>query len=262
MFKPVSIRCNAKKQYFCVHNPINFMKYRLCIIVPVFNEADNLDRVEQELSAYLKIASVPTSVLFINDGSSDNSQDLIEHICAKRDAFDFICFKENRGLSAAIKAGFDCVQTELVGYIDADLQTSPEDFNKLLEQIDAYDLVTGVRSERKDSFVKNMSSKIANSIRRAFTKDGMDDTGCPLKIIKTTYAKRIPMFKGLHRFLPAMILLQNGKIIQIPVRHFPRLAGEAKFGLWNRLIGPLMDCFAYLWMKKKYINYEISKRSK
>jgi hypothetical protein len=139
-------------------------------------------------------------------------------------------------------------------------QTAPEDFNLLLEHIGEYDLVTGVRANRKDSFVKNMSSKIANGIRRAFTHDGMDDTGCPLKVIKTEYAKRIPMFKGLHRFLPAMILLQNGKIIQIPVQHFPRIAGQAKFGLWNRLLGPLSDCFAYLWMKRKYINYDVSKQ--
>jgi hypothetical protein len=103
-----------------------------------------------------------------------------------------------------------------------------------------------------------MSSKIANGIRRSFTHDGMDDTGCPLKIIKTEYAKRIPMFKGLHRFLPAMILLQNGTIKQVPVSHFERIAGTANFGVWNRLIGPLMDCFAYLWMKKKYINYKVA----
>ena len=133
------------------------------------------------------------------------------------------------------------------------------DFNLLLDHIDAFDLVTGVRSNRKDSFVKNMSSKIANGIRRSFTHDGMDDTGCPLKVIKTSSAKRIPMFKGLHRFLPAMVLLQNGKIKQVPVQHFPRLAGQAKFGLWDRLLGPFTDCFVYLWIKKRYINYEIIK---
>ncbi|MGK0309073.1 MAG: dolichol-phosphate mannosyltransferase, partial [Urechidicola sp.] len=72
---------------------------------------------------------------------------------------------------------------------------------------------------------------------------------------------KIPMFNGLHRFLPAMILLQNGKIKQIPVKHFPRIAGEAKYGFWNRLLGPLMDCFAYVWMKKKYINYAIDKQN-
>ena len=236
------------------------MNYTFTIVVPVYNEEENLERVEKELSSYIKIASVTTSILFVNDGSKDKSQNLIETICERNDAFNFISFKENRGLSAAIKAGFEHVESELVGYIDSDLQTAPEDFNLLLKHTKDYHLVTGVRANRKDSFVKNMSSKIANGIRRAFTKDGMDDTGCPLKIIHTDYAKRIPMFKGLHRFLPAMIMLQNGKVIQIPVQHFPRIAGTAKYGLWNRLLGPLMDCFAYLWMKKKYINYNIDKK--
>jgi len=231
--------------------------YEFTIIVPVYNEEENLERVEKELLAYTRIATKKTSILFVNDGSKDTSQQLIETICARQQDFRYISFKENRGLSAAIKAGFDHVESPLLGYIDSDLQTAPSDFNLLLKHIDEYDLVTGVRANRKDSFVKNMSSKIANGIRRAFTHDGMDDTGCPLKVIKTDFAKRIPMFKGLHRFLPAMILLQNGKILQVPVQHFPRMAGTAKFGVWNRLIGPLMDCFAYLWMKKKYINYEV-----
>ena len=234
--------------------------YDFTIIVPVYNEEDNLNRVEKELLAYTNMAIKKTEILFVNDGSTDKSQAMIESICAKNEAFGYISFKKNKGLSAAIKAGIDHVSTDLVGYIDSDLQTSPEDFNKLLEHIDTYDLVTGVRADRKDNFVKNMSSTIANSIRRVFTHDGMDDTGCPLKVLKTRYAKRIPMFKGLHRFLPAMILLQEGKVLQIPVRHFPRIAGTAKFGVWNRLLGPLMDCFAYLWMKKKYINYTIASK--
>jgi len=242
-------------------NPI-LMSYGLTIVIPVYNEEDNLLRVEKEFLAFFKIATVTSKVLFVNDGSKDKSQELIEQICSRNDNFTYISFAQNAGLSAAIKAGFDYTDTELVGYIDADLQTTPEDFNKLLGEMDDCTLVTGVRADRKDSFVKNMSSKIANGIRRAFTHDGMDDTGCPLKIIKTDYAKRIPMFRGLHRFLPAMIMLQNGKVKQVPVRHFPRIAGEAKFGLWNRLLGPLMDCFAYLWMKKKYINYTVEKTSR
>lgn len=236
------------------------MKYEFTIIVPVYNEEDNLKRVELELSNYIKIATKKTKILFVNDGSTDNSQQLIEEICANNPDFSYIEFEQNRGLSAAIAAGFKNVDTEFVGYIDSDLQTAPEDFNLLLKEIGEYDLVTGVRANRKDSFVKNMSSTIANGIRRSFTHDGMDDTGCPLKVIKTEFAKNIPMFNGLHRFLPAMILLQNGKIKQIPVQHFPRIAGEAKYGLWNRLVGPLIDCFAYLWMKKKYLNYKIAKK--
>ncbi len=237
------------------------MSHRLTIVIPVYNEEDNLLRVEQEFLKFFGIASLQSKLLFVNDGSKDRSQELIEEICGRNNDFTYISFVHNAGLSAAIKAGFDYTDTELVGYIDADLQTTPEDFNKLLSEMEDCALVTGVRADRKDSFVKNMSSKIANGIRRTFTHDGMDDTGCPLKIIKTEYAKRIPMFRGLHRFLPAMILLQNGKIKQVPVRHFPRIAGEAKFGLWNRLLGPLMDCFAYLWMKKKYINYSVEKTS-
>jgi len=236
------------------------MNYTLTIIVPVFNEQDNLKRLEIELLKYLEIASKPSCVLLVNDGSSDNSHAMIQDICQRNAAFSYVSFVRNCGLSAAIKAGFDAAQTPLVGYIDSDLQTDPEDFNKLLEYTDDHALVTGVRADRKDDFVKNMSSKIANGIRRAFTHDGMDDTGCPLKIIRTDCAKKIPMFKGLHRFLPAMILLQNETVIQIPVRHYPRIAGQAKFGLWNRLLGPLVDCFAYLWMKKKYINYQIKEQ--
>ncbi|HSD07443.1 glycosyltransferase family 2 protein [Flavobacterium sp.] len=236
------------------------MNFELTIIIPVYNEEDNLERVHQEMKQFLNIAKKKTKVLFVNDGSKDNSQFLIEKICKDTDEFNFLSFEKNAGLSAAIKAGFDYTDTPWVGYIDADLQTAPEDFNILMEYAGEYDLVTGVRSNRKDSFTKNMSSKIANGIRRAFTDDGMDDTGCPLKIIRTDMAKKIPMFNGLHRFLPAMILLQNGKIKQTPVRHFQRIAGVSKFNLWNRLLGPLQDCFAYLWMKKKYINYSIAKQ--
>jgi|TARA_B110000908_G_C10220887_1_gene435286 dolichol-phosphate mannosyltransferase len=237
------------------------MNHEFTIIVPVYNEEDNLERVEKELSDYIKIASKKTKILFVNDGSKDKSQPLIEQMCSNNNDFSFISFEKNCGLSAAISAGFQHTNTELVGYIDSDLQTDPKDFNLLLEHIEEFDLVTGFRANRKDSFVKNMSSTIANGIRRSFTHDGMDDTGCPLKVIKTSYAKKIPMFNGLHRFLPAMILLQNGKIKQIPVKHFPRIAGEAKYGFWNRLLGPLMDCFAYVWMKKKYINYAIDKQN-
>ena len=233
------------------------MKDNLTIVVPLYNEEENIDRLNKELNAFLKISLLDTQVLFINDGSSDNSEELIKKICKVNDRFKLISFKENYGLSASIKAGFDNAKTSLVGYIDADLQTNPEDFNLLLKEIDNNDLVTGVRTSRKDSIIKNISSLIANTIRKVFTNDKMDDTGCPLKIIRSDFAKKIPMFKGIHRFLPAMILLQKGRVTQVSVRHYPRIAGKAKFGFFNRLTGPLIDCFAYLWMKKKYINYQI-----
>ena len=139
-------------------------------------------------------------MLFVNDGSKDNSLQIIRDINKANPLFTYISFDKNRGLSAAIKAGFDYADTKWVGYIDADLQTTPEDFNILADYCEEYDLVTGVRTGRQDSFTKNLSSKIANSIRRSFTHDGMDDTGCPLKIIKAEKAKRIPMFNGFIVF--------------------------------------------------------------
>lgn len=236
------------------------MEYEFTIVVPLYNEEPNLLRVEQELDNYLKKAPLKTCVLFVEDGSTDGSLQLVQEISRRNTAFKYISFDRNYGLSSAIKAGFDHAETSLIGYIDSDLQTDPADFDLLLEHIGEFDLVTGVRTNRRDSFIKNISSVVANVIRRSFTQDGMDDTGCPLKVVKADYAKRIPMFRGLHRFLPAMILLQNGKIKQVPVRHYPRIAGKAKFHLLNRLVGPLVDCFAYLWMRKNYINYKIAEK--
>ncbi|PCH78449.1 MAG: dolichol-phosphate mannosyltransferase [Flavobacteriaceae bacterium] len=235
--------------------------YQFTVIIPVYNEVDNLLRVEQEMLAFIKVAIKKTTVLFINDGSNDGSLKMIVEICKRNSDFQYVSFDKNYGLSTALSAGFHQCKTEFLGYIDSDLQTSPSDFNLLLEHASDYDLITGVRRNRKDTLIKKTSSLIANNIRKVFTHDGMEDTGCPLKVIKTASAKNIPMFKGLHRFLPAMILLQNGQIKQVTVQHFPRIAGEAKYGVWNRLAGPLTDCFAYLWMKKKYINYTLETTS-
>ena len=232
--------------------------YKLTIIVPVYNEEGNIRRLEAELTHFLQISKIPACVLFVNDGSTDGSKSLMEQVCTKNKDFFFLNLEKNGGLSAAMKAGIDNTYSDYVGYIDADLQTSPEDFNLLIDHLGAYEMVMGIRTGRKDSFVKNMSSRIANGFRRAMTHDGVEDTGCPLKILKTDYAKRIPFFTGMHRFLPALIQLQHGRVKQGPVRHFPRIAGKSKYHLWNRLAGPFKDCFAYRWMKKRYINYIVA----
>lgn len=236
----------------------NTAKFKFTIIVPVYNEQDNILRLESELSSFLKSAAMKSCVMFINDGSIDDSGNMLKEVCERHHNMFYLSFEKNAGLSAALKAGIDYTFSEYVGYIDADLQTAPEDFNLLLEHAPNYAMVMGIRTGRKDGFVKRASSKFANGFRRMMTHDDAIDTGCPLKVIKTEYAKRIPLFTGMHRFLPALIMLQDGGTYkQIPVRHYPRIAGESKFHLWNRLIGPLKDCFAYRWMKKRYINYSI-----
>ena len=236
-------------------------KHKMTIIVPVFNEVENLGRIEKTFKEYFATSKVKSKVLFVDDGSSDGSLAKIQKICDADSNFEYISFDRNYGLSTAIKAGIDTCTTELTGYIDADLQTSPFDFDKLLEDIDTYAAVIGIREKRKDTLSKRIQSLIANSIRRALINDGVIDTGCPLKVIRTGIAKKIPFFDGMHRFIPALIKLQGEEIKQVKVRHFERIAGKSKFNLLNRSIKPLQDAFAYRWMRSRYITYRI-KRSK
>lgn len=231
--------------------------YECTVIVPVFNEEDNMSRLEKALGAFLPQAVCPVCVIFVNDGSTDKSLLRIKEACARNKNFFYISLRRNAGLSTALKAGIDVAQSQYVGYMDADLQTAPDDFNLLLASRDEYALVTGVRVNRKDTASKRLQSKIANGVRRLLTHDGMEDTGCPLKVMRTDYAKRIPFFKGMHRFLPALILMLGGQVKQVPVRHFPRTAGKSKYHLGNRLVKPLVDCFAYRWMKSRLIEYSI-----
>lgn len=234
--------------------------YKLSILIPLYNEVDNLLRLEKTLNDYLPHALLKSCVVFINDGSIDGSLEKIREICLRNECFYYISFDRNYGLSSALKGGFEQVKSPYTGYMDADLQTSPEDFNLLIPHLQEYELVTGIRTNRKDNFVKKISSKLANGFRRRMTHDGVEDTGCPLKIVATPTACKLPFFKGMHRFIPALVLLQGGSVKEVPVRHFARIAGKAKYNLRNRLISPLIDCFAYKWMERRYIRYHIDEQ--
>ena len=237
---------------------LNNSAYLLTIIVPLYNEEGNLRRLAMELSDYINHTTYKAKVLFVNDGSNDSSARILEEICTIYQSFNYIHIRKNSGLSTALKAGIDLVDTKFAGYIDADLQTSPFDFDLLMNLADGADLVTGIREKRKDSILKMISSKIANTIRQAVTHDGVSDTGCPLKVFKTDTVSQILFFDGMHRFLPALVKLQGGIVKQVPVRHFERMAGKSKYHLFNRLVGPATDLIAFAWMRKRYIRYEIT----
>lgn len=231
--------------------------YLLTIVVPVYNEEENLEKFKQEMDEYLKNTPLKSKVLFIDDGSYDGSLKMIKAICQNNEAYFYAAMRKNSGLSSAIKAGFDICDTFYVGYMDADLQTLPQDFISYFEYLDTYNMVTGIRINRSDSFVKRMSSKVANAYRRFMIDDGIADTCCPLKIMETAIAQQIPFFDGMHRFIPALIQLNGGKVKQVPVRHFPRYAGTSKYHLFNRLIGPFVDTLVFVWMRKRRIRYQI-----
>ncbi len=234
----------------------------LTIIVPVFNEAPCLARFRSEMDKYLSQTPMDSDILFVNDGSTDDSQAMIEDICASDSRYHFITLETNAGLSTAIKAGIEAAQSTLIGYIDADIQTTPLDFLKYIAFFPEYDMVNGIRAKRNDSFVKKISSRIANTVRRMMIHDEIQDTCCPLKIVKATYARQMPFFTGMHRFIPALVQLAGGRVKEIPVQHFQRFAGTAKYNFSNRLVGPFIDTLAFLWIKNRYIRYRITKQSR
>ncbi|UYZ64091.1 glycosyltransferase [Hymenobacter weizhouensis] len=234
----------------------------LTVLVPVFNEEESLGQFVVEMDKFLALSPVPTTVLFINDGSTDGSLALLRTICQTNPQYEYLSLRQNRGLSTALKAGIDHARTTLIGYIDSDIQTTPLDFLEFLPFFPEYDMVNGIRAQRQDTVVKKLSSKVANAVRRTLINDGIQDTGCPLKIIKAEYARRIPLFHGMHRFLGALVQLQGGRVQQLPVRHFPRFAGTAKYTLWNRAWKPLVDTFGFRWIRSRWKNYDISEQQR
>ncbi len=231
---------------------------QLTIIVPVFNEQESLPAFFSEMDKFLVLSPIPSNVLLVNDGSTDDSLNIITVKCEVVTGYNFLCLDKNYGLSTAIKAGIDYCKTSLVGYIDADLQTKPSDFLSYLSMFPSYDMVNGIRQKRQDNLVKRLSSKLANNYRRLMINDGILDTCCPLKIIKISYAQKIPLFDGMHRFLPALVQLQGGRVKQLPIPHYPRYAGDSKYHLRNRLIGPFFDTLAFRWIRSRTIRYQLT----
>lgn len=234
------------------------MSDELTIVVPVFNEEESLPAFFLEMDTFIKASPVPSRVLFVNDGSTDNSLKILNEQCDKAAHCTVLSLDRNYGLSVAVKAGFDSCQTTLVGYIDADLQTHPSDFLSYFSFFPEYDMVNGIRAKRKDTLTKRLSSKLANSYRRLMINDAIQDTCCPLKILKSSYAREMPFFIGMHRFLPALVQLHGGKVKQLPITHSPRYAGTSKYHLLNRLVGPFFDTLAFRWMRSRYIRYKIA----
>lgn len=233
------------------------MTDELTIIVPIFNEEESLTSFFAEMDKFLKVSPIATQILCVNDGSTDNSLTIIQDKSAKSKNYRIVNLDRNYGLSTAVKAGIDHCTTSLVGYIDADLQTKPTDFISYFEWFPEFDMVNGIRAKRQDNLVKRISSKVGNGYRRLMINDGIKDTCCPLKIMKTEFALKIPFFHGMHRFLPALIQLEGGRVKQLPISHYPRYAGTSKYHLWNRLIGPFFDTLAFRWIRSRYIRYGV-----
>ena len=230
--------------------------YQFTIAIPVFNEEDNLKALEEALAAYLPTCPMKACVLLVNDCSTDSSLEMIRAMCSRHENFFYVCHSRRLGCSGAMKTAIDAIQSQYMGYTDADLQTLPEEFNLMLPYAADYPLVAGVRSSREDGWRKKLQSRIGNGFRRMMTGDGARDSVCPMKVIQMEYARRLPMFNGMHRFLPALILLQEGgRYKEVMVTHRSRTAGKSKFNMFNRLRG-FTDCFIYRWMRRNWVDYK------
>lgn len=233
-------------------------KEAFTIYAPVYNEIDGLPKLEKALDAYCKSIENERDayVLFVNDGSTDGSEEALNEICARHTGWTVLHFDRNYGNSSAFKAAIDYCKTPLLGHIDADLQTNPEDFNLMLPHMDEFALVCGDRVRRNDNWTRKVCTAIANKWRRLFTGDNFHDVTSPLKIMRIEHARKMPFFNGSHRFIPVAFQIMELPVKVVPIRHYARVDGEAKHGFFNRMLGGVaQDSLIYGWMKRRYLKY-------
>src|SRR5437879_8481159 len=199
------------------------------IVVPVFNEEANVSILQSELRAAL--SGLDYEIVFVDDGSTDRSAEKIEVAPNIR----ILRFERNTGQSAALYAGIRAARGETIVMIDGDLQNDPADIPRLLEQISrGADLVCGYRAKRKDTITKRMTSRIANFVRSRFTKDYVRDTGCTLKAMRRECVDALVPFKGMHRFIPALVRGAGYRLVEIPVNRSEerRVGKEGRMQWW------------------------------
>ncbi|HVQ20841.1 MAG TPA: glycosyltransferase family 2 protein [Terrimicrobiaceae bacterium] len=218
------------------------------IVIPLFNEAESVAILQEEISAALGERNY--ELILVDDGSTDGT---IHRI--KRDpTVRVIRFKKNAGQSAAMLAGMRAAVGNSIVLLDGDLQNDPRDIPRLLAQIDlGADLVCGYRARRKDTLLKRLSSRIANFVRSRFVGDGVRDTGCTLKAMRRGCVHALVPFKGVHRFIPALVKNAGFRIVEVPVNHRPRQFGVSKYGLGNRAVRATLDMFGVRWLQSRRI---------
>ena len=234
----------------------------LSILLPVFNEEDNLEPLLAEIRQAAPRFGRPWEVVLVDDASTDGSLAVIKRLAQAQPELRWLAFAENRGQSAAFCAGFDFARGELLVTLDADGQNDPADIPALLALYDqGADMVIGWRVKRRDSFMKRIASKIGNGVRNWLTRETVRDTGCSLKVMRADMARRLPRFKGMHRFLPTLMKLQGAKVAETQVNHRPRLKGVSKYGTWDRAVAGLYDLIGVRWFQNRSFRYTFRDKS-
>lgn len=192
-------------------------------------------------------------VIAVDDGSRDGTGALLDRISREWPALRVIHHRRRRGQSAALATGFAAARGEWIATLDGDGQSDPADLSALLRERTHFDMVTGIRRRRRDSWVRRVSSRIAYWVRDAVLHDGIIDTGCSVRVFRRASITEVPLqFRGMHRFLPALLQMCGHTIKQVPVNHRARLGGRAKYGIGNRMVPGLIDLMAVRWMKSRF----------
>ncbi len=242
------------------------MTVDVSLVIPVHNEEENLAILAAEIRAALDGSGRSYEVLWIDDASTDGSLAALGRIAVEDPRARVLRLVRSSGQSAALAAGFRNARGEVVVTLDADLQNDPADIPRLLAEMaetaetaeiaetPGWDLVSGVRIRRRDDWVRRLSSRIANAVRNWATGERVSDSGCSLKAYRAEYLRRVPMFKGMHRFLPTLVRLDGARIKEVPVNHRPRLHGKTKYSIGNRIFRSLADLLAVRWMERRWID--------
>ena len=233
----------------------------ICLIIPVYNEESNLPVLHEELCRAMDSQSRPWQALFIDDGSTDASLAELKKLSAKDARMHYIAFARNCGQSAAFAAGFQEAPGSVFITLDSDLQNDPADIpTMLLLYEQGYDMVIGWRANRQDTSAKRWASRIANAVRNALSHETVRDTGCSLKVLRADMARTLPMFTGMHRFLPTLMKMRGARVAEIKVNHRPRRHGISKYGVWDRAFAAFYDLLAVRWMQKRAFLYQVKER--
>lgn len=227
----------------------------LSVIIAVKDELDNVDPLALEINEVFAGLPMDWEVLWIDDGSKDGTIARLKEIHRQNPSrHRFVIHRGNFGKSAAVMTGLARARGEIIATLDGDCQNDPADIPRLLKMMEegGFDVVTGFRQRRNDNFIRKMSSRIGNGFRNIITGHYVRDAACAIRVFKAETVQGIPWFEGMHRFIVTLIYM-NGfkKIAEVPVNHRPRIRGEAKYGIRNRLLVGLIDTFFIRWYKQR-----------
>lgn len=228
----------------------------LSLVVPAYNEQEVIPALLQRVGSALSQIQKPFEVVIIDDGSTDDTPRLLAEGTRQYPWLRVLRLNKNSGQSAAFDAGFKAARGELIATIDADLQNDPEEIPRLLPMLRGYDMITGWRKDRHDTRFRRFQTRIANRIRNWLSDETIQDSASSLKIYRRHCLEGLQLYTGMHRFFPTLVKMRGYKVLETPVKHSPRYAGTAKYGLRNRAWRAFVDLLAVRWMKKRYIRYQ------